>query len=62
MASNATVGAVMLCGVAGALVLSGAVGSSGELPERFMQGVVSEIGGSGKVFYSDSSVIRNLEI
>ncbi|KAG6601495.1 Equilibrative nucleotide transporter 1, partial [Cucurbita argyrosperma subsp. sororia] len=42
----ATVGAVMLCGVAGALVLSGAVGSSGKLPERFMQAVVSDLFGS----------------
>lgn len=42
-----TVGAVVLCGVGDALVQSGVVGSAGELPERYMQAVVSGISGSG---------------
>lgn len=42
-------GAVVMCGAAEALVQSGVVGSAGELPERYMQAVVSGYTGSGYV-------------
>lgn len=38
-----------MCGAAEALVQSGVVGSAGELPERYMQAVVSGYTGSGYV-------------
>ncbi|CAK9316604.1 unnamed protein product [Citrullus colocynthis] len=44
-----SLGAVVMCGVAEALVQSGVVGSAGELPERYMQAVVSGYAGSGVI-------------
>ncbi|KAL5759795.1 hypothetical protein ACOSP7_018304 [Xanthoceras sorbifolium] len=42
-----TVGAVMLSGIADALVQGGLIGAAGELPERYMQAIVAGTAGSG---------------
>ena len=49
-----SIGAAVLCAVAEAFVHSGVVGSAGELPERYMQAVVSGFAGSGNLFYYHS--------
>ncbi|CAL9123331.1 unnamed protein product [Musa acuminata var. zebrina] len=46
-AFDVTVGAVVLSGIADALVQSGVIGSAGELPERYMQAVVAGTAASG---------------
>ncbi|XP_022996538.1 equilibrative nucleotide transporter 1 [Cucurbita maxima] len=42
-----TIGSVVLCGAADAVVQGGVIGSAGELPERYMQAVVAGTAGSG---------------
>ncbi|CAD5188010.1 unnamed protein product [Musa acuminata subsp. malaccensis] len=44
---DVTVGAVVLSGIADALVQGGVIGSAGELPERYMQAVVAGTAASG---------------
>lgn len=46
-AYDVTVGAVVLSGIADALVQGGVIGSAGELPERYMQAVVAGTAASG---------------
>ncbi|KAG6498796.1 equilibrative nucleotide transporter 1-like [Zingiber officinale] len=46
-AYDVTVGAVVLSGIADALVQGGIIGSAGELPERYMQAVVAGTAASG---------------
>ncbi|RWW57235.1 hypothetical protein BHE74_00035988 [Ensete ventricosum] len=50
---DVTVGAVVLSGVADALVQGGVIGSAGELPERYMQAVVAGTAASGIDSLSD---------
>ncbi|URE43593.1 Nucleoside transporter [Musa troglodytarum] len=52
-AFDVTVGAVVLSGIADALVQSGVIGSAGELPERYMQAVVAGTAASGTDSFSD---------
>ncbi|XP_038890735.1 equilibrative nucleotide transporter 1-like [Benincasa hispida] len=44
-----TVGSVVLCGVADAVVQGGVIGSAGELPEKYMQAVLAGTAASGVV-------------
>ena len=46
-----TIGSVVLCGAADAVVQGGVIGSAGELPERYMQAVVAGTAGSGIDFF-----------
>ncbi|XP_010905297.1 equilibrative nucleotide transporter 1 [Elaeis guineensis] len=46
-AYNVTVAAVLLSGIADALVQGGVIGAAGELPERYMQAVVAGTAASG---------------
>lgn len=41
-----TVGSVVLCGAADAVVQGGVIGSAGELPEKYMQAVMAGTAGS----------------
>uniref|UniRef100_A0A0A0LLC1 Equilibrative nucleoside transporter n=1 Tax=Cucumis sativus TaxID=3659 RepID=A0A0A0LLC1_CUCSA len=47
-----TVGSVILCGAADAVVQGGVIGSAGELPEKYMQAVMAGNAGSGSYFSS----------
>lgn len=46
-----TVGSVVVCGAADAMVQGGVIGSAGELPERYMQAVLAGTAGSGIYFF-----------
>ncbi|RZS16696.1 hypothetical protein BHM03_00048734, partial [Ensete ventricosum] len=57
-AFDVTVGAVVLSGLADALVQSGVIGSAGELPERYTQAVIAGTAASGTDSFSDLCIFR----